>query len=150
MPDKVDKDAFVQLRIPAGTKARWVRTSRAAGMRLTDWIVVAVEARMQEKRIAQAVIPADLEFSALKLARASDGSVSFDTSVIERICAASGIDPALILQGPETNIAGLIVSWYAAHRAGGGATDPVAEDLITEARIEDERGGGLSHQPGQA
>lgn len=40
-------DSLVHLRIPAGTKARWVRSSRAAGMRLTDWIVDAVEAHRQ-------------------------------------------------------------------------------------------------------
>lgn len=37
-------DAFVHLRVPAGTKARWVRESRAAGMRLTEWLVQRVEA----------------------------------------------------------------------------------------------------------
>lgn len=36
-------DALIHLRVPAATKARWVRESRAAGMRLTDWIVEAVE-----------------------------------------------------------------------------------------------------------
>lgn len=37
-------DAVVHLRVPAATKARWVRESRAAGMRLTDWITTRVEA----------------------------------------------------------------------------------------------------------
>lgn len=36
------------------------------------------------------------------------------------------------------------------HRAAGGAADPAAEDLIAEARIEGERGGGLSHPHGRA
>ncbi len=36
-------DAIVHLRVPAATKARWVRQSRAAGMRLTDWIVQRVD-----------------------------------------------------------------------------------------------------------
>lgn len=36
-------DALIHLRVPAGLKARWVRESRAAGMRLTDWIVHKVE-----------------------------------------------------------------------------------------------------------
>ena len=38
-------DSLIQLRVPAATKARWVRESRAAGMRLTDWIVERVEIR---------------------------------------------------------------------------------------------------------
>lgn len=35
-------DALIHLRVPAATKARWVRESRAAGMRLTDWITARV------------------------------------------------------------------------------------------------------------
>lgn len=47
-------DAVIHLRIPAATKARWVRESRAAGMRLTDWIVQRVEpARHDPKAPAQ-------------------------------------------------------------------------------------------------
>ena len=40
--------------------------------------------------------------------------------------------------------------WVRANRDSGGAPDPVAEDLIAEVRIEGERGGGISHTPGQA
>ena len=40
--------------------------------------------------------------------------------------------------------------WVRANRDSGGAPDPVADDLIAEASIEDQRGGGFSHQPGQA
>jgi hypothetical protein len=36
-------DIPIHLRVPAEQKARWVRESRAAGMRLTDWIVQRVE-----------------------------------------------------------------------------------------------------------
>jgi len=39
-------DALIHLRVPAATKARWVRESRAAGMRLTDWITNKVESTM--------------------------------------------------------------------------------------------------------
>ena len=35
-------DALIHLRVPAEQKARWVRESRAAGMRLTDWITARV------------------------------------------------------------------------------------------------------------
>ena len=37
-------DALIHLRVPAATKARWVRESRAAGMRLTDWIAQRMDA----------------------------------------------------------------------------------------------------------
>ena len=47
-------DALIHLRVPAELKARWVRESRAAGMRLTDWIVRRVEpARHDPKAPAQ-------------------------------------------------------------------------------------------------
>ena len=42
-------EALIHLRVPAATKARWVRESRAAGMRLTDWIVSKVEAQPMHK-----------------------------------------------------------------------------------------------------
>lgn len=39
-------EALIHRRVPAATKARWVRESRAAGMRLTDWITEKVESAM--------------------------------------------------------------------------------------------------------
>lgn len=142
-------DAVIHLRVPAGMKGRWIIASRAAGLRLGDWIINAVEAYV-DKQLARIAIPADLEFSALQLGRNADGDVSFDVGVIERICEASGVDPRLFIEAPEGNVAALIVHWYAAHRANGGAPDPVAEDLIGETRVEDARGGGISHAPGRA
>ena len=42
-------DALIHLRVSPALKGRWVRESRAAGMRLTDWIVSRVEAQPMEK-----------------------------------------------------------------------------------------------------
>lgn len=95
-------------------------------------------------------IPDGIAFHALKLARDPDGHVSFAWPPIEAICAASGLDMALFRDGPEDNVAGLIIAWYQQHLAHGGAPDPVAEDLLAEVRAEDRLGGGLSHQPGRA
>ncbi len=39
-----DNEAQIHLRVPAETKARWVRKSREEGKKLTDWIVEKVEA----------------------------------------------------------------------------------------------------------
>ena len=61
-------DAIIHLRVPAATKARWVRESRAAGMRLTDWIVQRVEAQPMEK-ITPIAIPLGMAFAELRLAR---------------------------------------------------------------------------------
>ena len=38
-------DALIHLRVPAELKARWVRESRAAGMRLTDWVRERVDGK---------------------------------------------------------------------------------------------------------
>lgn len=142
-------DALIHLRVPAATKARWVRASRAAGMRLTDYITEAVEAHMRHQATTIG-IPEGVNFSDLKLSRNPGGSVSFEWAVIERICAASGVPIDLLRDGPEDNVAGLIINWYAAHRQNGGQLDPVAEDLLAEVRAEDAAGQHVSHAPGRA
>ena len=38
-------DALIHLRVSLALKGRWVRESRAVGMRLTNWIIQRVEAR---------------------------------------------------------------------------------------------------------
>lgn len=98
----------------------------------------------------QIIIPDDIDFADLQYARDPDGSVSFDWAPIERICAASGIDIAVFRDSPEDNVAALIAQWYASHLRGGGAHNAAFDDLIAEARIEDESGGGLSYPPGRA
>lgn len=140
-------DAVIHLRVPAALKGRWIRESRAAGMRLTDWIIQAVEGRHMQARIC---IPDDLAFSALRLGRDADGMVSFDLAVIRRICEASNLNPDLFLRADEGNVSQLIMQWYAAARAAGEPADPVAEDLITEARIEDAHGQHTSVAPGRS
>lgn len=142
-------DAYIHLRVPAATKARWVRDSRAAGVRLTDWIIERVERSMQQST-AIAIIPDDVQFADLKLTRSSDGNVSFDWAPIERICAASGIDSASLRDGHEDNVAGLISAWYERHIAAGGAIDPAYEDLIAESLAETAAGQLYSHAPGRA
>lgn len=144
-------DALIHLRVPAALKARWVRESRAAGMRLTDWIVQRVEAHSMDPRHIAIGIPEGLKFSDLKLARdPATGDVSFDVAVIERICEANGLPSDYFMIRPEDALSGLLTSWYRAHIAGGGEPDAVQEDLIAEAREEDAHGGGLSYQPGSA
>ena len=142
-------DATIHLRIPAATKARWVRASRAAGMRLTDYITSAVEAKMQQQ-LTRVAIPDDIEFSSLRLARDADGAVSFDWGVIERICRANNLPVELLREGPEDNVAGLLIGWYSDHRSAGGAPDAVAEELLAEVIAEDAAGQAFSYEPGRA
>lgn len=104
-------EALIRLRVPAATKGRWVRASRAAGVRLTDYITAAVEAHMQQQ-LVRVAIPEGLDFADLRLSREPNGSVSFDWRVIERICAASGMPVEVLRDGPEDNVAGLLMAWY--------------------------------------
>lgn len=140
------REALIHLRVPAATKGRWVRASRAAGMRLTDWIIQAVEAYM----LTTIKIPADLAISDLQLAREVDGSVSFDVGVIARIEAASGLPEGHFMSQPEDALAALLTTWYRVHLRNGGAQDPVWTDLIGEVQVEDARGQHVSHPPGRA
>ncbi len=85
-------------------------------------------------------IPEDLKFSDLQLARdPHTGDISFDWTPIERICEASGIDMAVFDDETEDSVSELIIEWYQAHLASGGAPDPVQEELIAEAEEEESR-----------
>lgn len=55
-------DALIHLRVPAATKARWVRQSRSEGKRLTDWITEKVEKAMH-KYIIQHLESGDFDYS---------------------------------------------------------------------------------------
>lgn len=114
-------------------------------MRLTDFIVTAVEASMLQK----VVVPEGVSFADLHLSRGPDG-VSFDWAPIEGVCEASGIDSAVYRDAPEGAVTGLLVAWYHQHLAHGGAHDAVADDLIAEVRAEDAAGQPYSHKPGRA
>lgn len=143
-------DAIIHLRVSAARKGRWVRASRSAGLRLTDWIIKIVEKHMANKMLARITIPDDVRFSDLRLARDADGMISFDWSPIERICSASGVDIALLRDGAEDNVSALVVAWYAEHLRNGGERDPVQDDLIAEMMAEDAAGQHHSLPPGRA
>lgn len=103
-----------------------------------------------ERQLANITIPDTVSFSDLKLARDADGMVSFDWLPVELICKASNVPVEILKDGPEDNVSGLIIAWYETHLAGGGQRDPVADDIIGEAIIEQQHGQNYSHQPGRA
>ena len=74
-------EALVHLRIPAELKARWVRESRAAGMRLTDWITSKVEKEMARQTypssLDDVVIECDLDQAASPVRYSTDGGRTF-------------------------------------------------------------------------
>lgn len=103
------------------------------------------------KKTTPISIPLGMTFADLRLERDSKtGDVSFDTSVIERIEAESGLPAGFFMGQHEDAVAGLIVAWYTQHLAAGGARDPVADDLIAEVQAEDAAGQRYSHAPGRA
>ncbi|NUZ10074.1 hypothetical protein HUZ36_04710 [Pseudoalteromonas sp. McH1-7] len=95
-------------------------------------------------------IPTTIQFADLKLGRSADGMITFDWQPIFAICESSNIEPELFSQTSEDNVSGLIIQWYAAHKAAGGEPDAVAEELFAETLLEDQHGGGFSYQSGKA
>jgi hypothetical protein len=142
-------ESIIHLHVPATTKGRWIRLSRSAGLRLTDYIINAVEAYMHQQ-LVNISIPDDLEFSELRLARDADGDVSFEWPVIETICKHNKLPIELFSEEPEDNVCQLIVFWYQSHKQHGGIDDPVAEDLLRELAAEEAAGQPFSLQPGRA
>jgi len=63
MPASSDEGryAIIHMRVPAELKARWVRESRAAGVRLTDWIIDAVDRRIEQDRQTNLTVDAIFE-----------------------------------------------------------------------------------------
>lgn len=102
------------------------------------------------QQLAKITIPGGVEFADLRLSREMDGSISFDWSVIEKICEASGMTAETFRDAPEDSVATLLITWYQAHRKQGGEADPVAEDLFGEVAAEDAAGQDASHRPGRA
>lgn len=142
-------DALIHLRVPAARKGRWVRASRAAGMRLTDWIVHNVEAAMAAQTL-RITIPDNLRFADLRLRREPDGDLSFETAPLEQIAASSGDEVRELMRAGEDGISLVITNWYHAARARGEPPDPVAEDLAAEILAEDAAGQRVSLPPGRA
>lgn len=102
-------------------------------------------------KITPISIPAGLAFAALHLARDRvTGAVTFDVAAIERVERDSGLPPGFFAGQPEDAVAEVIVTWYQHHLAAGGASDPVADELIAEVRAEDAAGQAYSHAPGRA
>jgi hypothetical protein len=107
--------------------------------------------RRSDMRQVLVTIPDGVEFADLHLARdVNNGLVRFNMAPIEAICEASTLDLAEIVEGPQLLVGLLIAAWYTAHISEGGAPDPVQEDLMEEAQLEIEHGGGFTYPPGHA
>jgi hypothetical protein len=86
-------------------------------------------------------LPKDADFSSLRLSRDPlTREISYEWEPIAALCEASGIDPEIFQHGPQSNVAGLLVAWYAAHLRNGGQRDPVADQIFIEAIMEAQHG----------
>lgn len=104
---------------------------------------------MSRHALARITIPEGLRYADLRLSRdPTTGAVEYSLDAVRRVAEASGLDLDVLVT--EDAITSLLVQWYRAARAGGEPQDPVQEDLLREIEAEDQRGGGLSHQPGRA
>jgi hypothetical protein len=91
------------------------------------------------KLIQHIAIPTDVTFEDLHLSRDPvTGLIEFDAEPVDRVCEANDIDPDTFLT--EENIGALLSAWYQAHRASGGAADPVQEQILAEVQAEEEFG----------
>lgn len=79
-------DSQIHLRVPAATKARWVRESRAAGMRLTEWIVQRVQ-RVERKEMQMQTVNT---YIAVTTSSRIDEDARAAADAINRSMAASG------------------------------------------------------------
>lgn len=139
------KPTTVCINTAPGNKTRWVRQAQREGKKLSVWMADTLNAASEplDRPGLKISIPDDVDFAELRLTRdTATGAVEFNWAPIEAICMASGIAPAVFTESHEDNVSGLIVQWYEAHRAQGGAADPVAETLIAEVLAEDEYGRG--------
>ena len=104
------------------------------------------------EKVMKLFIPDNINPSELKSAGSSstNGDIEFDWALIEDICDASGIDISEFLDSHEDNACSLIHQWYAEHKGRGGKDDPVMEDIITTAKIEEMLDEIDSHKPGSA
>lgn len=86
------------------------------------------------------IIPDNLTFADLELNLNDEGQVSFNIQVIERICNLNGLRAYHLFESGENAVLRLIVVWYAQHLAAGGELDQIAENLMTEIKLEGEDG----------
>ena len=82
-------DSIVRLRVTAEQKARWVRESRAAGMRLTDWIVARIDGQKGKTMIQYTIRPSVLTVDTRAAADACNRELAssgdtFDRRAVER------------------------------------------------------------------
>jgi len=84
-------DSYIHLRVPAATKGRWIRASRAKGQKLTDYITHAVEARVarsQAKPVSAIMTAAQFDALTTLLRMGTRG----DSARAARLVLVDGMD----------------------------------------------------------
>lgn len=74
-------------------------------------------------------VPLGISFDALQLAFTADGSIQFDFDVIEAICRANNMNPA-VFSADQGKVVALVAAWYIRNRLDGGIRRPLVERLV--------------------
>jgi|GEM_PF-5609950 len=83
-----------------------------------------------EKSQKDITIPRGVTFDDLKLEMTNEGRLRFNLDIIEQVCKASDLPVEVITKGPESNLAGLLVTWYQKHLSQGGGHNSVMDSLL--------------------
>lgn len=59
-------DDTIVIKVPAGTKARWVRQAQREGRKLSDWIIQRMEQPVQPQTTTAAVVIPDPVYEGLQ------------------------------------------------------------------------------------
>ena len=104
-------DSLIHLRVPAATKARWVRESRAAWMRLTDWIVARIDGQKRKAMIQYTIRPTVMTVDTRAAADACNRELAsagdtFDRRAVEKKLAecAPGLREWLSIDAEEIEV----------------------------------------------
>lgn len=79
------KEAYIHLRVPAATKASWVRQSRSEGKKLTDWVVERIEGTMKKnaEQIIEMIREAGAEDDRALLTAMEDGEALVELGITD-------------------------------------------------------------------
>jgi len=77
-------------------------------------------------------LPEGYTFADLKVRRCDDDAIDLDMDLVKLVCKVNGLSFEKVLQNPGPVVSSILTVWYKSHRAQGGETDPLMEELKTQ------------------
>lgn len=109
----------------------WYALHREAGGS-SDAMFELFEAKFTQSNNFRATIPPGIELANLKLSIDPANRLTMDTTELERLLAANGIDHEPFVREPSMGTFDLIASWYRAHLALGRPAAPAFENFLKD------------------